>query len=212
MTSLIDTLNWRYATKKMDASKSVPEDKVNRILEAIRLSASSSGLQPYQVIVVKNKALREQIVPHAWNQQQIVDGSHLLVFAAWDNYTEQRINTMFDLVNEERGFTNEGWEAYRQKILAAYPPRPAEVNYEHAARQAYIGLGTALIAAAEEGVDSTPMEGFDPEKVDEILGLKEKGLRSVILLPLGYRQEEGDWLVNLKKVRRTSSEFIHIMD
>ena len=212
MTSLIDTPNWRYATKKMDASKSVPEDKVNRILEAIRLSASSSGLQPYQVIVVKNKALREQIVPHAWNQQQIVDGSHLLVFAAWDNYTEQRINTMFDLVNEERGFTNEGWEAYRQKILAAYPPRPAEVNYEHAARQAYIGLGTALIAAAEEGVDSTPMEGFDPEKVDEILGLKEKGLRSVILLPLGYRQEEGDWLVNLKKVRRTSSEFIHIMD
>ncbi|MCC4274086.1 NAD(P)H-dependent oxidoreductase [Marinomonas communis] len=212
MTSLIDTLNWRYATKKMDASKSVPEDKVNRILEAIRLSASSSGLQPYQVIVVKNKALREQIVPHAWNQQQIVDGSHLLVFAAWDNYTEQRINTMFDLVNDERGFTNEGWEAYRKKILAAYPPRPAEVNYEHAARQAYIGLGTALIAAAEEGVDSTPMEGFDPEKVDEILGLKEKGLRSVILLPLGYRQEEGDWLVNLKKVRRTSSEFIHIMD
>ena len=212
MTSLIDTLNWRYATKKMDASKSVPEEIVNRILEAIRLSASSSGLQPYQVIVVKNKALREQIVPHAWNQQQIVDGSHLLVFAAWDNYTEQRINTMFDLVNEERGFTNEGWEAYRQKILAAYPPRPAEVNYEHAARQAYIGLGTALIAAAEEGVDSTPMEGFDPEKVDEILGLKEKGLRSVILLPLGYRQEEGDWLVNLKKVRRTSSEFIHIMD
>ncbi|MEC8484896.1 MAG: nitroreductase family protein, partial [Pseudomonadota bacterium] len=83
MTSLIDTLNWRYATKKMDASKSVPEEKVNRILEAIRLSASSSGLQPYQVIVVKNKALREQIVPHAWNQQQIVDGSHLLVFAAW---------------------------------------------------------------------------------------------------------------------------------
>ena len=212
MTSLIDTLNWRYATKKMDASKSVPEEKVNRILEAIRLSASSSGLQPYQVIVVKNKALREQIVPHAWNQQQIVDGSHLLVFAAWDNYTEQRINTMFDLVNKERGFTNEGWEAYRQKILAAYPPRPAEVNYEHAARQTYIGLGTALIAAAEEGVDSTPMEGFDPEKVDEILGLKEKGLRSVILLPLGYRQEEGDWLVNLKKVRRTSSEFIHIMD
>lgn len=212
MTSLIDTLNWRYATKKMDASKSVPEEKVNRILEAIRLSASSSGLQPYQVIVVKNKALREQIVPHAWNQQQIVDGSHLLVFAAWDNYTEQRINTMFDLVNEERGFTNEGWEAYRQKLLAAYPPRPAEVNYEHAARQAYIGLGTALIAAAEEGVDSTPMEGFDPEKVDEILGLKEKGLRSVILLPLGYRQEESDWLVNLKKVRRTSSEFIHIMD
>lgn len=212
MTSLLDKLKWRYATKKMDATKAVPEDAVDRILEAVRLSASSSGLQPYQVIVVKNKALREQIVPHAWHQQQIVDGSHLLVFAAWDNYTEERINHMFDLVNEERGFINEGWEAYRQKLLAAYLPRPAAVNYEHAARQAYIGLGTALIAAAEEGVDCTPMEGFDPEKVDEILGLKDQGLRSVIILPLGYRQEEGDWLVNLQKVRRAKEEFIHIMD
>ncbi|TPE47908.1 NAD(P)H-dependent oxidoreductase [Maribrevibacterium harenarium] len=212
MSNLLEKLNWRYATKKMDASKVVPEEKVERILEAIRLSASSSGLQPYEVIVVKNKALREQIVPHAWNQQQLVDGSHLLVFAAWDNYTEERINHMFDLVNEERGFTNEGWEAYRQKLLAAYPPRPAQENFEHAARQAYIGLGTALIAAAEEGVDSTPMEGFEPEKVDEILGLKEKGLRSVVILPLGYRADEGDWLVNLKKVRRPQEQFIQVID
>jgi nitroreductase len=212
MSNLLEKLNWRYATKKMDAGKVVPEEKVERILEAIRLSASSSGLQPYEVIVVKNKALREQIVPHAWNQQQLVDGSHLLVFAAWDNYTEERINYMFDLVNEERGFTNEGWEAYRQKLLAAYPPRPAQENFEHAARQAYIGLGTALIAAAEEGVDSTPMEGFEPEKVDEILGLKEKGLRSVVILPLGYRADEGDWLVNLKKVRRPQEKFIQVME
>lgn len=212
MSDLLEKLNWRYATKKMDASKVVPEEKVERILEAIRLSASSSGLQPYEVIVVKNKALREQIVPHAWNQQQLVDGSHLLVFAAWDNYTEERINHMFDLVNEERGFTNEGWEAYRQKLLAAYTPRPAQENFEHAARQAYIGLGTALIAAAEEGVDSTPMEGFEPEKVDEILGLKEKGLRSVVILPLGYRADEGDWLVNLKKVRRPQEQFIQVIE
>lgn len=212
MSDLINTLNWRYAAKKMIANKAVPEEKVERILEAIRLSASSSGLQPYEIIVIKNKALREQITPHAWNQQQIIDGSHVLVFAAWDNYTEERINHMFDLVNKERGFVNEGWEAYRQQILAAYPPRPAEVNYQHAARQAYIGLGTALIAAAQEGVDCTPMEGFDPEKVDEILGLKEKGLRSVVILPLGYREEEGDWLVNLKKVRRPTEDFIQVMD
>jgi Nitroreductase len=192
----------------MDPSKPVPQEKVDAILEAIRLTATSSGLQPYDVFVVTNKALREDIVPHAWGQTQITDGSHLLVFAAWDNYTEERINAMFDLVNEERGFTNEGWEAYRQKLLAVYPPRDAKENYEHAARQAYIGLGTALIAAAEEGIDSTPMEGFDPEKVDEILGLKEKGLRSVILLPLGYRAEDGDWLVNLKKVRRAKEQFI----
>ena len=208
MSDLISKLEWRYATKKMDASRSVAPDKVDRILEAVRLTASSSGLQPYEVIVVTNPDLRAQIVPHAWNQAQITDCSHLLVFAAWDNYTAERINRMFDLVNDERGFRNEGWEAYRQKLLAAYVPRDAETNYQHAARQAYIGLGTALIAAAEEGVDSTPMEGFDPEKVDEILGLRARGLRSVILLPLGYRATEGDWLVNLKKVRRRRDEFV----
>ncbi|TEW48970.1 NAD(P)H-dependent oxidoreductase [Psychromonas algicola] len=208
MSTLIDKLNWRYATKKMDPTKTVEQDKLDRILEATRLTATSSGLQPYEVFVVTNNELREQIVPHAWNQAQITDGSHLLVFAAWDNYTEDRINEMFDLVNDERGFKNQGWEDYRQMILSTYPPRDAEVNYQHAARQAYIGLGTALIAAAEEGVDCTPMEGFDPEKVDEILGLKERGLRSVILLPLGYRAEEGDWLKDLKKVRRSSEKFI----
>lgn len=208
MSNLLDKLNWRYATKKMDPSKAVEQEKVDRILEAIRLTATSSGLQPYEVIVVTNKALREQIVPHAWNQAQITDGSHLLVFAAWDNYTEERINNMFDLVNDERGFKNEGWENYRQMLLSTYPPRDAETNYQHAARQAYIGLGTALIAAAEEGVDSTPMEGFDPAKVDEILGLTERGLRSVILLPLGYRAAEGDWLKDLKKVRRAKQDFI----
>ena len=208
MSTLIDKLNWRYATKKMDPTKVVEQEKLDRILEATRLTATSSGLQPYELFVVTNKELREQIVPHAWNQAQITDGSHLLVFAAWDNYTEDRINEMFDLVNDERGFKNQGWEDYRQMILSTYPPRDAEVNYQHAARQAYIGLGTALIAAAEEGVDCTPMEGFDPEKVDEILGLKERGLRSVILLPLGYRAEEGDWLKDLKKVRRSSEKFI----
>ena len=211
MSDLISKLKWRYATKKMDASRPVPQQKIERILEAIRLTASSSGLQPYEVIVVTNPELRAQIVPHAWNQAQITDCSHLLVFAAWDNYTAERINRMFDLVNDERGFKNEGWEAYRQKLLAAYVPRDAETNYQHAARQAYIGLGTALIAAAEEGVDSTPMEGFDPDKVDEILGLRARGLRSVILLPLGYRAAEGDWLVNLKKVRRSREDFVSEM-
>lgn len=208
MSNLINNLEWRYAAKKMNPEKAVPQEKVDRILEAIRLTATSSGLQPYEVFVVTNKELREKMVPHAWNQAQLTDCSHLLVFAAWDNYTEERINNMFDLVNDERGFVNEGWENYRKMILATYPPRDAQVNYEHAARQAYIALGTALIAAAEEKVDSTPMEGFIPEEIDALLGLKEKGLRSVILLPLGYRKEEGDWLVNLKKVRRPAKEFI----
>lgn len=208
MTELLENLKWRYAAKKMDATKEVSQEKVDYILEAIRLTASSSGLQPYEVFVVSNPEIRKQIVPHAWNQEQITDGSHLLVFAAWDNYTEERINTMFDLVNEKRGFTSEGWENYRQMLLNTYPQRDAQTNFEHAARQAYIGLGSALIAAAELKVDSTPMEGFVPDEVDAILGLKEKGLKSVLLLPLGYREAEGDWLVNLEKVRRSTEDFI----
>ena len=209
---LLDKLQWRYATKKMDPAKAVPQDKVDRIVEAARLAPTSSGLQPFEIVVVTSKAVREQIQPIAWNQAQITDGSHLLVFAAWDDYTPERINQAFDLVNEVRGFKNEGWEAYRQQVLATYPPRGAEVNFQHAARQAYIGLGTALLAAAEEQVDATPMEGFTPEKVDEILGLRAKGLRSVLLLPLGYRQAEGDWLVNLKKVRRPLDSFVTHID
>lgn len=208
MTKLLDLLQWRYATKKMDPKQAVSDDKVEQILEAIRLTATSSGLQPYEVIVVTNPQVRERIKAIAWNQAQITDGSHLLVFAAWDNYTVERINMMFDLVNDERGFKNQGWEDYRQMLLGIYPQRDAEVNYQHAARQAYIGLGTALLAAAELEVDSTPMEGFDPNALDEILDLRSRGLRSVAILPLGYREAENDWLVNLKKVRRARAQFV----
>jgi nitroreductase len=208
MTDVIDLLNWRYATKKMNPTQAVPEDKVERILEAIRLTATSSGLQPYEVLVVTNPDIRQQIQAIAWNQAQITDCSHLLVFAAWDNYTPERINMMFDLTNEERAITNEGWERYRQMLLQMYPARDAEDNFQHAARQAYIGLGSALIAAAAEEVDCTPMEGFTPDDLDTILNLRERGLRSVLLLPLGYRAKEGDWLVDLKKVRRPKEQFI----
>jgi nitroreductase/dihydropteridine reductase len=206
--NLLETLQWRYATKKMDPSKPVAQEKIDYITEAVRLTATSSGLQPYELLVVTNAEIRERIKAIAWNQGQVTDGSHLIVFAAWDNYTPERINTMFDLTNQERGFRNEGWENYRQMLLSSYPQRDAEVNFQHAARQAYIGLGTALVAAAEQGVDATPMEGFDPAALDEILGLRARGLRSVLILPLGYRQPEGDWLVNLKKVRRAAADFV----
>jgi len=157
---------------------------------------------------VTNAEVRQKIRAIAWNQAQVTEGSHLLVFAAWDNYTPERINHMFDYTNEVRGFTNEGWENYRQMLLKTYPPRDAEVNFQHAARQAYIGFGASVIAAAFEGVDSTPMEGFDAAALDEILGLRARGLRSVTILPLGYRQAEGDWLVNLPKVRRPLEQFV----
>ena len=208
MSTLLDKMQWRYAAKKMDASKVVPQEKVNRIIEAARLAPTSSGLQPFEVIVVTNKDIRTQIQAVAHNQAQVTEGSHLLVFAAWDTYTTDRINHMFDLTNTERGGTNEGWENYRQMLLKSYPARDAQLNFEHAARQAYIGLGASLISAAFEEVDSTPMEGFDPKSVDDILGLGAKGLRSVALLPLGYRAKGQDWLENLKKIRRPVSEFV----
>ena len=208
MSILLDKLQWRYAAKKMDASKVVPQEKVDRIVEAARLAPTSSGLQPFEVIVVTNKDIRTQIQAVAHNQAQVTEGSHLLVFAAWDTYTADRINHMFDLTNTERGGTNEGWENYRQMLLKNYPSRDPQVNFEHAARQTYIGLGASLIAAAFEEVDSTPMEGFDPKSVDEILGLNTKGLRSVALLPLGYRAQGQDWLETLKKIRRPVSEFV----
>jgi nitroreductase len=206
--SLVDKLQWRYATKKMDSSKVVPEAKLEKILEAIRLSASSSGLQPYEILVVTNKAIREKIRAAANNQSQIMDCTYLLVFAAWDNYTAERINNAFDMTEEIRNLKSESGTAYRQNLLKNYTVRDPEVNFNHAAKQTYIALGTALIAAAYEEVDSTPMEGFDPAALDEILSLKEKGLRSVALLPIGYRKTDEDWLVNLKKVRRPKDQLI----
>jgi len=208
---LLDKLNWRYAAKAMNGEK-VAEDKIDRILEASRLAPTSSGLQPFEIFVIKNQKIKEQIKPIAWNQSVITDCSHLLVFAAWDTYTEDRINFMFDLTNDIRGFKNEGWENYRQMLLNSYPQQDAEVNFNHAAKQAYIAFSQAIAAAAFEGVDATPLEGFDPEAVDQILGLREKGLRSAVLLPLGYRKTEDDWLVNLVKVRKSTEDLVTVID
>ena len=208
--SYIEKLSERYAAKAMNG-KVVPREKIDNILEAIRLAPTSSGLQPFEVIVITNLEVKSQIREIAWNQSQVTDCSHLLVFAAWDNYTADRINYMFDLTNEIRGFKNEGWENYRQKLLNAYPMRDPEVNFEHAARQTYIALMAGLSQAIFEGLDSTPMEGFDPKALDEILRLKEKNLRSTILLPIGYRDAEKDWLVNLVKVRKPMNHLVTVI-
>jgi nitroreductase len=208
MSKITELLKWRYATKKYDASKTVPAEKLERILEAVRLTATSSGLQPFELLVVTNPQIRERIKAVSWNQSQVTDCSHLLVFAAWDDITPERVNMMFDLTNVVRGSVNQDWENYRQMLLGIVAERGQEANYQAAARQAYIGLGSALIAAASEEVDATPMEGFDPSAVDDILGLGARHLRSVVLLPLGYRAAESDWLVNLKKVRRSRENFV----
>jgi nitroreductase len=187
----------------------VSDEKIERILEAIRLSPSSSGLQPYELLVITNPELKTELRPAAHNQGQVEDCSHLLVFAAWDTYTADRINAWFDLVNEVRGVQGEGWEKYRNSILNSYVPRAADLNFEHASKQVYIALGIAMLAAAMEEVDCTPMEGFIPAEVDRILGLEAKGLKSVLLLPLGYRNPEKDYLINAKKVRKSMSDFVH---
>lgn len=208
---LLDKLNWRYATKAMNGQK-VPQEKIENIIKAISLAPTSSGLQPFEVFVITNQEVKEKIKPIAWNQSVITDCSHLLVFAAWDTYTADRINKMFDLTNTVRGFENEGWENYRQMLLNSYPQKDTEENFNHAAKQAYIAFSQAIAAAAFEGVDSTPLEGFDPSALDEILGLKEKGLRSCVMLPLGYRASEKDWLVKLKKVRKSREDLVTEID
>jgi nitroreductase len=208
---LLNKLNWRYAAKAMNGQK-VPQEKIDNIIEAARLAPTSSGLQPFEIIVVTNQDVKEKIRPISWNQSVITDCSHLLVFAAWDTYTADRINYMFDLTNEIRGFKNEGWENYRQMLLNSYPQQDEEVNFNHAAKQAYIAFSQAITAAAYEGVDATPLEGFDADKLDEILALRAKGLRSAVMLPIGYRDADSDWLVDLVKVRKSTEDLVTIID
>ena len=197
---LLRALEWRYASKKMNG-KTVPGEKAERILDAIRLAPSSLGLQPYSVLVITDPEIKRQILPVANNQQQIIDSSHLLVFAAWDVITQERVEDFIRLTAATRNVSTGSLAVLRSK-LDSIAKRPVQENFEWAARQAYIAFATGIAAAAEERVDATPMEGFDKAALDALLGLKEKGLRSLTLLPLGYREKEKDWLVNLPKVRR----------
>lgn len=205
---LLDALQWRYASKKMNGQQ-VPEEKVERILEAIRLAPSSMGLQPYTVLVIKDGELKKQILPIANNQQQVVDASHLLVFAAWDNITPEHVDDYINLMAETRNVPVESLDQFKAALLRI-AGRSAEENFQWTARQSYIAFATAIAAAAEEHVDATPMEGFNSAALDDLLGLKEKGLRSITLLPLGYRDAENDWLANSPKVRREKEKLFVI--
>jgi len=204
---LLNALNWRYATKKMNG-KAVSEEDVNKIIEAAQLAPTSAGLQPFEVIVVTNKELKEKIMQVANGQKQIVDSSHLLIFAAWDNYTPERISDLIQRTTSERGMPENAMDDFKNHLMNAFTKRDAEANFTHTARQAYIGFGMAIAAAALLKVDATPMEGFNGPELDKLLGLDKKGLKSVTLLPLGYRDAENDWLVNLKKVRKPKAQFV----
>ncbi|GGB90185.1 NAD(P)H-dependent oxidoreductase [Dyadobacter sediminis] len=210
MSDLIEKLNWRYATKRMNGT-AVPQEKLDTILEAIKLSPSSVGLQPYTILVIEDKETKEKIHTIANNQPQILESSALLVFAAWEKITANDITEYMNLIATTRGISVESLAGFQSSIQGGILSRSEDVNFQWAARQAYIALGHALVAAATENVDATPMEGFNAEQLDELLGLREKGLRSVVIVTLGYRDEEKDPLVRAKKVRRPHDElFIRI--
>ncbi|WP_294251812.1 nitroreductase family protein [uncultured Chryseobacterium sp.] len=204
---LLKNLEWRYATKKMNGEK-IPQEKLEYILEAARMAPSSSGLQPYKIIVISDRALLERVRMVAYDQSQITDCSHLLVFAAWDGYSDERISRVFNYMMDERNLSHETMDSYKQVILDLYERSGQEWQAHHASKQSYISFAMAIAAAAEQKVDATPIEGFLPEKLDELLNLKGSGYRSTVILPLGYRASEQDWLVNMKKVRTPKESFI----
>lgn len=203
--SLINDLSWRYATKRMNGNI-VSSDKIESLLDAIRLSASGFGLQPYQVFVIENPELRAQIQPIAFGQPQVTEGSHLLVFAAWNEVTEEKIDAFMQLVSETRNVPLEALADYRGAIAGAMLKRPQDAQANWAARQVYLAMGTALAAAAELKIDSTPMEGFIPAKLDELLDLSSKGLHSVLMLAVGERDAATDYMANAAKVRYTKDD------
>jgi nitroreductase/dihydropteridine reductase len=205
--SLKEDLTWRYATKKMNGN-TVPEEKLHYILDAARMAPSSSGLQPYKVFVVSNRELLAKIRTFSFDQSQITDCSHLLVFAAWNEYSLERFGEVFQKISRERALPENSMADYQNMLWGLYEPRGKDWQANHAAKQAYIAFGLAIAAAAEQKVDATPMEGFDPVEMDKLLGLNEMNLKSVTILPLGYRDEKNDWLYAMKKVRTSPDEFI----
>lgn len=198
----LESLQWRYATKKFDPTRSIPEADLKDLLRAVRLSASSYGLQPYKIFVLKDKALREQLRPSCWNQPQITEASHVLVIANKADFKEELIDSYLQEVSETRGVPLENLSGYGDFMKSKLLDLPASAKAEWTARQAYIALGNLLSAAASQRIDACPMEGFDRDQVDEILGLGQQGLTTAVIIPIGYRSGEDDTR-HYKKVRRS---------
>lgn len=206
---LEQALNWRYAVKKY-SNRKISDADLAKILEATNLSASSAGMQPYRLFVLNNEEYRSQLRENSFNPQ-IQDASHLLVFAALENVTQETIDNYMSLISKERATPIEQLADFKKTLETYFLSTPKEENFIWASRQAYIALGTALIAAAELEIDSTPMEGFDRDKLDKMLGLEKIGLKSVVLLALGYRDEDQDMFAKLKKVRLPKDEFVTVV-
>lgn len=205
MSTFLENQNWRYATKKFDASKKISTEDLNTLKEAIRLSSSSYGLQPYKVIIVENPELRAKIQPAAWEQPQIVDASHLIVFANRTTINDTEIDSFFDKISKTREIPLEALSGYQGFMKGKINELSEDAQNIWNSKQTYLALGNLLNAAAELKIDVTPMEGFDPAQVNEILGLNELGLNASLMATVGYRHEE-DATQYQKKVRKSNEE------
>ncbi|WP_413997795.1 NAD(P)H-dependent oxidoreductase [Flavobacterium sp. W1B] len=205
MNTFINNQNWRYATKKFDATKKISTEDLDTLKEAIRLSTSSYGLQPYKVIIVENPELRVQLQQAAWGQSQLVDASHLMIFANEINFGEVGIDNYFKNVSETRDVPLENMKGYHDFVKSVITTLPEEVRNNWTSKQTYLALGNLLNAAAELRIDVTPMEGFEPAKVNEILGLEQLGLNASVMATIGYRHDE-DATQHHKKIRKSNNE------
>jgi nitroreductase len=205
MNTFLENQNWRYATKKFDATKKISDTDLDILKEAMRLTSSSYGLQPYKIIIVENTELRAKIKPSAWGQSQIVDASHLIVFANEINFGKTGIDNYFKNTSETRQIPLESMKGYHDLVIKNITSLPEEMINSWTAKQTYLALGNLLNAAAELKIDTTPMEGFVPADVNEILGLDKLGLNAALIATIGYRHEE-DATQHLKKVRKSNEE------
>lgn len=205
MSTFIENQNWRYATKKFDASKKITAEDLATLKEAIRLTASSYGLQPYKIIIVENPELRAQLQPAAYGQAQVVDASHLIVFANELNFGAEGIDDFAKTMSETREIPLESIQGYVDYMKGNIVGLPEESRNLWSAKQTYIALGNLLNSAAELKIDATPMEGFIPAQVNEILGLDKLGLNATLLATIGYRHEE-DATQHYKKVRKSNED------
>ncbi|MFD2872838.1 NAD(P)H-dependent oxidoreductase [Mucilaginibacter ximonensis] len=205
--SLLDKLNWRYATKKFDETKKVSQEQLNSLLHAVQLSPSSAGLQAYRIIVVSDPEIKARLREASYGQQQLTTSSHVLVFAAETGLDGEYVKNYIDRIAQVRGVDRSTLELFENNIKNSVNSRTEEDKINWNKKQAYIALGVLISAAADLGIDATGMEGFDAAKYDEILGLKEKGLTTAVIAPIGFRAED-DHFSKAAKVRRPLDELI----
>lgn len=210
MSTFIENQNWRYATKKFDAIKKISATDLELLKKAIQLSSSSYGLQLYKVFIIENPAIRAQLQPVSWNQAQIIDASHLFVFANIVDVQDKHIDVYVENVAKTRGVALETLKGYADFMKSKIVTLPVEQKAVWTSKQTYLALGNLINAAAELKIDVTPMEGFDAEKYNEILGLNELGLNASLVAPVGYRHEE-DITQHNPKVRKPIEELFEII-